>query len=344
MLSLEILRSGLTNEQRKLLTAIFTHFRIHKQWIITRALHAEYGGKPAIQSSLKSLGGAIVFERDEQSRTYYQLTFLGVLLTEDGQTYETLLVRYLGYVYRKCIEETDRIRVNSSEVATDLSLDPQQLYLLGFLINLGRFTNGSSIGADYWDAGIPSDVEDLPSNLLEYVHRRAMELYYPDVPLANPERGYYLWRKTNTVTTESVQQEVTFTTTQPNYVAESRIVELKAVQSQQYDLTKLIRLCEELNICSENGCNLAVAMLARALLDHIPPIFGASNFAGIANHYPGSSRSFKHSMEHLEKSCKNIADALLHVQIRGKESLPNETQVNFSNDLDVLLAEILRIL
>jgi hypothetical protein len=49
-------------------------------------------------------------------------------------------------------------------------------------------------------------------------------------------------------------------------------------------------------------------------------------------------------MEHLDKSLRKIADAHLHPQIRKKEILPNKTQVNFSNDLDVLLSEIVRIL
>jgi hypothetical protein len=34
----------------------------------------------------------------------------------------------------------------------------------------------------------------------------------------------------------------------------------------------------------------------------------------------------------------------LHYQIRKSETLPNETQIGFSNDIDVLLSEIVRIL
>ena len=84
-------------------------------------------------------------------------------------------------------------------------------------------------------------------------------------------------------------------------------------------------------------------MLTRALLDHIPPIFGVNTFAEVANSYK-SSRSFKESMLHLNNSCRKIADAHLHVPIRKKEVLPSKTQVNFTNDVDVLLAEIVRLL
>jgi len=47
-------------------------------------------------------------------------------------------------------------------------------------------------------------------------------------------------------------------------------------------------------------------------------------------------------MRHLDKSLRKIADSYLHGHIRERESLPNKTQVNFSQDIDVLLAEICR--
>jgi hypothetical protein len=122
-----------------------------------------------------------------------------------------------------------------------------------------------------------------------------------------------------------------------------RIEELRGIHSQNFDLVRLIRMCEELNECYSHGCFYATAMLTRAILDHIPPIFGCRRFSETANNYAGS-RSFKESMMHLENSSRKIADAHLHQQIRLKETLPNRTQVNFSNDLDVLLAEIVRIL
>jgi len=126
------------------------------------------------------------------------------------------------------------------------------------------------------------------------------------------------------------------------FVDRTRVYELYALQSPSFDLSKLIRLCEELNLCYANQCYFAVAMLLRSVLDHVPPIFGCKNFAEvIARH---GTRSFKESMQHLDSSSRKIADAHLHGQIRGKETLPNKTQVNFSSDLDVLVAEIVRVL
>jgi len=123
----------------------------------------------------------------------------------------------------------------------------------------------------------------------------------------------------------------------------ARLEELRAVKSPKFDLTRLLALCEELNLCYANRAYMAVAALTRALLDHVPPIFGHASFKEVANNYAGA-RSFRESMQHLEGSARKVGDAHLHVQIRPKEVLPNATQVNFASDLDVLLAEIVRLL
>ena len=128
-----------------------------------------------------------------------------------------------------------------------------------------------------------------------------------------------------------------------HYVHPDRIKELSIIQNANFDLTKLIRMCEELNICYSNGAILAVAMLVRSILDHVPPIFNQASFKGVANNY-GGAKSFKGSMLILENSSRKIADSFLHVQIRPKEALPTETQIDFRNDMDVLLQEIVRVL
>jgi hypothetical protein len=83
-------------------------------------------------------------------------------------------------------------------------------------------------------------------------------------------------------------------------------------------------------------------MLGRALVDHVPPIFDQHTLAEVANNYAGT-KSFKASIQTLERSLRNIADQHLHSSIRSSETLPNARQVDFGNDLDVLLAEIVRI-
>ncbi|WP_457093607.1 hypothetical protein [Microvirga sp. P5_D2] len=127
------------------------------------------------------------------------------------------------------------------------------------------------------------------------------------------------------------------------YVDPIRLAEIQAITGKAWDLTRLAQLCGELNIAHENDCFMSIAMLVRAIVDHVPPIFGFSSFPAVASNYAGT-KSFKRSMEHLNLSLRNIADAHLHTHIRSRESLPTGTQVNFSQDLDVLLAEVVRVL
>ena len=128
------------------------------------------------------------------------------------------------------------------------------------------------------------------------------------------------------------------------YVDKARIQELKQIQSSQFDLCKLIRLCEELNESYANQNYLATAMLVRSIIDHIPPIFNASLFSQVANNYSAGTKSFKEHMQNLESLFRKISDSFLHTHIRAKEVLPNRNQVNFSPSLDCLLSEIIRIL
>lgn len=127
------------------------------------------------------------------------------------------------------------------------------------------------------------------------------------------------------------------------FVNPSRLDELRQIKSTQFDLRRLVRLCEELNVAFQSSSFHAVAMLTRAILDHIPPIFGFDSFAKVANQYKGT-KSFRDISRHLDESTRKVADAHLHEQIRRKEVLPNQQQVDAHQSLDVILAEIVRLL
>ena len=127
------------------------------------------------------------------------------------------------------------------------------------------------------------------------------------------------------------------------YVSPGRIEELSSLTNTEFDLLKLITLLKELNMAWSNKCYFSSIMLLRSIIDHVPPIFGVQTFSDVSNHNVGT-RSFKEGMERLQSSSRKIADLHLHSKIRNRESISNETQVDFSNDLDLLLAEIIRVL
>lgn len=145
------------------------------------------------------------------------------------------------------------------------------------------------------------------------------------------------------IDTSFQSEPIKLITTQQDYIHQSRIKELKEISSAQFDLCKLLKFCEELNVCHKANNLFAIIMLTRAMIDHVPPIFGFKNFNEVVNNYSGT-KSFKEIMERLNSSCRKIADQHLHTPIRKSESLPTINQVDFSNDIDVLLAEIYRIL
>lgn len=128
-----------------------------------------------------------------------------------------------------------------------------------------------------------------------------------------------------------------------HYVNLKRLSQLKSIKSSEYDLKKLIRLCEEINTAHQNNCYMTIAMILRAIIDHIPPVFEANTFPEVANNYKGT-KSFRKAIDHLNNSLRNIADSHLHIQIRRKEDLPTFNQVNFIADLDVLLSKIVRVM
>lgn len=126
------------------------------------------------------------------------------------------------------------------------------------------------------------------------------------------------------------------------YVSEQRIAAISALKSSRFDYSKLAQILMELNFANLNSCTYSVAYLLRAIIDHIPPLFGCEAFSQVASNYAGT-KSFKKSMEQLQNSLRNISDGLIHTQIRAKEDTPTKVQVDFRNQLDQLLGEIIRI-
>jgi hypothetical protein len=125
------------------------------------------------------------------------------------------------------------------------------------------------------------------------------------------------------------------------YVESSTILSLSELKSDKYDLTKLIKMCKELNENYSLGNYLSCGMLIRAILDHVPPIFDKKTFKEVANNY--GTKSFKDIVSPLEDTARKISDSYLHNLIQKKEIIPTKTQISFQPNMDVLLSEIVRI-
>ena len=100
------------------------------------------------------------------------------------------------------------------------------------------------------------------------------------------------------------------------FVDSSRMLQIESINSDKFDLSRLKAKCEELNTNYQNDGFFSCAMLIRSIIDHIPPIFGKSNFSEVSGSH--GTRSFKESMTHLDKSSRKIADAYLHTHLERR--------------------------
>jgi hypothetical protein len=124
----------------------------------------------------------------------------------------------------------------------------------------------------------------------------------------------------------------------PAFIDQKRIEELKLIKNDNFDLSKLIKICNEINDNYRIENYISVGILVRAILDHIPPIFGKKSFTEIANNY--GTKSFRDVMLNLENFSRKVADSFLHTHIRKREGLPNATTIECKIGIDVLLGEI----
>lgn len=140
----------------------------------------------------------------------------------------------------------------------------------------------------------------------------------------------------------SLAQKRVFKNNKLTFIEQGRIDELASIKTR-WDLSRLISLCNELNQSSTIGSVVAVASLQRTIINHVPPIFGFKEFGQVVANY-NTGKSIKKSLANLSNSMRTISNNHAHSLISTSDSLPNMTQVDFSNDLDVLLCEVCKIL
>jgi hypothetical protein len=191
MAEFDTLRGDVSDRQREILTAIWRYFLEQHQWIPIRLLHKLFGGKASARPRLEQLGGSIVFESEANRTKHYQLTLLGILLTDEGEDLEKLLASYLRYAQEKCELEPLRTDVTSQEAEADLGLAPEQSARLGYLVCSGPFSSGSTSSPQGWRADVPENIEDLPPDHLAYVRECAVDGYDPQAPVDIVEKQRY---------------------------------------------------------------------------------------------------------------------------------------------------------
>jgi hypothetical protein len=119
---------------------------------------------------------------------------------------------------------------------------------------------------------------------------------------------------------------------QRSYVKPVLLEQLVAVHGSRWDTTKLVALVQELDACVRVGHVYASHAVLRALLDHVPPVFGQQGFAAVASNHSWGKTDARY-MKAL-RGFRDQADDALHRQISRrpdplmKDDLPSAAAVN----------------
>lgn len=330
----------------QLLQTVFRHFLATAEWPKSASLQIEFRRFGNIAKLAAEIGHDKISCDPSRAEGTCRLTLRGVAECDGGEREIQRFVFTVRALARRYIQLGAPEELTLSDVVAELELSELELRRLGQLIRVAP--------------GLYSGLGTKPSGDVSLTPRDDI-WYFEDVE--NIEDFYVTLRRANEEAQAASQVRLprppgfsALTSSRPSpipgrrhqgfphfFVDAGRLAELRAIKHQKFDMARLIALCEELNICVEHGCVFALAALTRAIIDHVPPIFGLATFAQVASNY-GGGKSFKESMRHLENSARKIADSHLHLQIRSKEVLPTPTQVDFSRELDVMLGEIVRIL
>jgi hypothetical protein len=197
------IRCSLTPDQREMLNAIWSNYRVEGRWLPRRLLHHRFLNRVApndVRAALERLGGRVVYDFRDNQRDCYALTFLGILVTDEGPNLEEFCLRYLEYLRDLYINEPHIEQVTSQKVESALQIPFEDAQLLGTLVSFGHLY-GSSMsgpGPQGWGAGLPDDVDTLPGHpdLRAHLHREALRDYEQGVPIDENGRASYYLRKT----------------------------------------------------------------------------------------------------------------------------------------------------
>jgi hypothetical protein len=155
------LREATSPEQKEILNTIWQYYLRHDQWPVARVLHSQKG-KSVIRGYLRPLTGNVVSEvQDYQLGNRYQLSTLGVLLTDSGPANFKLLLRYINYLRALYKSAPEKMSVSSEEIQSAFSLSQEETKLIGELIKLSNLNSGGSYSVVSWTFTVPHEIEDF---------------------------------------------------------------------------------------------------------------------------------------------------------------------------------------
>lgn len=206
MPTIDEIRATITGNQRAIINAVWEYHSEHNgrwEWMPPAALYRKFAnpstsrgaGRDFVLSALSSISGSIIYEHQEH---YYALTFLGLLLTDQGQDGLDLLARCFELVQKKHDEGLDLkgITIHSQEVKTALDISNEKLH---FLYELISFSGLGHVGGvkEQWNLTVTHWRDEFltEDNLRVYIEQQALRDYDQALPVGHSEREQYLYGK-----------------------------------------------------------------------------------------------------------------------------------------------------
>jgi len=192
--TLQQLRSLATNVDRKILDWCWSHYRAEGQHIPVREIYFEFG-RPEAEASVQRLTGNLIRETWGSTGQVYGLSFLGAMVSSDGERLENLLERYLIAI-KKAYEANHRITMLSrDEMNQYAEFSSSELHDLGRLLSLGiRFVDASATSprADgNWCVNLGDKIDDIRriTDLRSFIQQGVMTAFDSTDPVSDIERA-----------------------------------------------------------------------------------------------------------------------------------------------------------
>lgn len=186
------IRKSLSDKQREILNCIWQYYIERREWIPAKVLYHKHNRK-VVSTTIETNLGGILCENNTLGEKRFALTFIGILLTDQGPEYENLLIKYLEYVRQQYAVNPEISIIQGSEVAEFLCIDGQKSILLATLIRVSdRLYSGGSFGDNDWSISVPRNVDELnDSDSQTYFENFIFEMYDPNLPIEESKRLSY---------------------------------------------------------------------------------------------------------------------------------------------------------
>lgn len=157
------LKSTLPAAVREFLDFVWQHYLQTGKWPSARVVLGKWD-KGQLDHILDVLSGAFLMETEIGGSTTYELRFLGILCTADGDAYLALLRRYLNLLRDIFFNQQEKDSISQADAEKALELKPAEIATLGRLIFSGFLPSSGSYSQNFdtWQISLPKALENIP--------------------------------------------------------------------------------------------------------------------------------------------------------------------------------------